>query len=233
MGDNYGGDYFTGAPLYPGGADYPASPDTAGLSTTDPYAAGPDNNAPVFPAGPEDGGAVLPGGGQQPFFPAGVSAGQLLNAGWNVGGQLFGGADNGTIPNLGVGPQVNLAPYRGSGGLMPVNPRGGGIGILLQAVSMRVGRHVTAGVVIAMLRKFGAALVSSWTGLSPAQLLSVWASKKRGGRRRRGITGRQLSNAARVARTLHKMAQTFRHSIGPGYSSGHHSRQHRGGKKGK
>jgi hypothetical protein len=93
------------------------------------------------------------------------------------------------------------------------------VGPILRAVSQRLGQRVTLGGLVALISKYGFQIAQAITGLDLQTLFAFWLKKKGKRRRRRGITGRQLASAARVARTLHTMSIQFRHACGPGYSS--------------
>jgi hypothetical protein len=92
---------------------------------------------------------------------------------------------------------------------------------LLQVASHAMGIRATVPGILALLAKYGIVAASKVTGLTANDLLGLWM-RKRKRRRRRGITGRQLANAARVARTLSRMQQTFRAALPAGYGGGHH-----------
>jgi hypothetical protein len=162
------------------------------------------------------GAAGLPGMSMMPSLPSGVSAAQLA-AYFNAGGPQGVTMSTGSPPSMSVTAQLPTVPGFVGG------VTGGTLRYLLQTVGQRLGRTVTVGGIVAFIAKWGWNAASQLTGLNMQTLMGLWM-KKHGGRRyrRRGITGRQLMNAARVARTLHKMGQQFRAACGPGYG-GHRS----------
>jgi hypothetical protein len=87
---------------------------------------------------------------------------------------------------------------------------------LLAKAAQYLGRRVTKANALDLIKKFGPTAAASALGWTAAEALQFWLAT--GGTakkyRRRGITGRQLANAKRVARQLNSMAQSFREVCG-------------------
>jgi len=201
-GYDYGGDipsYGSDVPADSGGdptADW-STPDAPGQSTSDPFSAGaPDSPGPdSYDADmPDVGAAGMPGASLIPSLPSGVQQSQLA--------AFMGNSPQGGNPQL-----------ASSGALVR-----GGAG-LARAVSQRLGRSVSVGGILALLAKYGWQVAAQVTGLNAQGLLSLWMTKHKG-RRRRGITYRQMQNAARVNRAMVKMYADYRRMMGGGHHRG-------------
>jgi hypothetical protein len=156
--------------------------------------------------------------------PSALSSGGLIGTlSGGLQGALDGPNSGGGGFRLASGPQTTFnmsgpsLSYSSGGGLVPWSPYTvrGLVKPAIVALAWRAARA---------FGKDGLAFIIGKFKLDLGKLLESMLTKGRsGGRRRsRGVTGRQLRNAARVARTLSSMQQQFRRAAGLG--GGHHGR---------
>lgn len=122
------------------------------------------------------------------------------------GGDAFGGGGGGMSGGAGASGTV---PYMGIGGTS--------IGSILKMIGQSLGTSITLSGVVALVSKVGPMAAAAALGIGGDLLLKLIASgvAKKGHRRRRGITGRQLQGAKRVIRTMHSFQKALSGACGP------------------
>jgi hypothetical protein len=174
-----------------------------------------------------DTGPTAGGGGPDLFDLASVGAGigaLALSGSGGTKAAIAGGFTPANQSTFTIGGPNGL--NYSSGGLLPVAPGRGTIGVLRKMLP----RGTTVRGFLTAVAKLGLQGVAAALGIPAGSAAQLYvAAKSRPSVRRRGITGRQLSNAGKVLRKLagmnrqvSKYTSSFRHSP---HAAAHHTRK--------
>ena len=115
----------------------------------------------------------------------------------------------GLLPLIGAAGRVlggRIGAAAGGAGvasaLLPSAETGGQIKPILAIARANMGQPVTSRKIVGLIRQFGWEVVSDWTGLSTAQLMTLWTHVTR--RRRTRWTARDRSRARRYIASLQR-----------------------------